>query len=60
MVKLEDVLVKTDDECFSSGTGPLPVCIWEMFRSHWLIKFLNIFMRKKGIDICVYFFPSCV
>ena len=38
MVKLDDVLVKTDDYLLSSGQWPLPVYIWETLRMHWQRK----------------------
>ena len=28
MVKIEDILVRTDDEWLSSSQEPLPVCSW--------------------------------
>ena len=29
MLKLDVILVSTDDECVSSCQDPLPACIWE-------------------------------
>ena len=55
MVKLEDILVHTDDEWLSSGKDPLPICIPETLQSHWLNKCYNIYIRTKRGDICVYF-----
>ena len=40
MVKIEDVLVRTEDEWLSSGQDPLPVCSWGYLLINWLRKIL--------------------
>ena len=55
MAKIEYLLVRTDNEWFSYGQEPLPVCIWENFQMHWP-KIPNIYIRPKGRDIGAYIF----
>ena len=52
MVKLEDILVITDDECLSSGQENLPIYIWENLQMHWPKNFSNLYISTKGRDIC--------
>ena len=58
MMKLEDLLLCTDDEWLSSGQETLPVCIWKSFQIHWVRKFLVISIIPKGRDICTDCFIS--
>ena len=47
MVKLEDILVCTDDEWLSSGQAPLPDYILENFQIHWQRKFPNLSLSPQ-------------
>ena len=53
MVKLEDLILNNYDDCFLYFQEPLPVCIWEISQSHWLVNFPNISIRTKRREICV-------
>ena len=56
MVKIEDILVWTDDECLSSSQDPMPSHIWKNFQINWLRKFPIIYISPKGRYICIEYF----
>ena len=58
MVKLQGILVWTEDNCLSYGKQPLPACIQEDLRIHWLIKIINlsIILKVRFIrEYCIIF-----
>ena len=52
MFKLEDILVRTDDQWLPSGQTPLTVCFLEDFRIHWLRNFTNFYYTKGNRHMC--------
>ena len=51
-VKIEDLLVISYDDWLSYGQDILPVCGWETFQTHWLRRFIDIYIKPKGRYIC--------
>ena len=47
MLKLEDILVWTNDHWLSSVKETLSVGIWETFLSHWKRKFPHIILGQR-------------
>ena len=58
LVKLDDILVWTDDGQFSYGKETLPVYSWETIKRNWLRKFPNIFSITKVRDIYAHIFDT--
>ena len=55
MVKLDDIPVRTDDECLSSIKYTLTSYSLKYLQIHWLREFPNISIRPKGRNKCADF-----